>query len=85
MTTPYTGPKLADHARMMELVNQLSPETRARIARRLDDRFHQETGAPRHPECCGDEVAHVVTDDSDDPEHVDDCPGCETEDKEPTT
>ncbi|MFG2307637.1 hypothetical protein ACGFS9_02940 [Streptomyces sp. NPDC048566] len=24
-----------------------------------------------------DEVSHVVTDDSDDPEHVDDCPGCE--------
>ncbi|MFE7233959.1 hypothetical protein ACFVAF_25480 [Streptomyces sp. NPDC057596] len=23
------------------------------------------------------EVAHVVADDSDDPEHVDDCPGCE--------
>jgi hypothetical protein len=24
------------------------------------------------------EETHVVTDDSDDPEHIDDCPGCET-------
>lgn len=49
-------PKTADHARMMRLVEQLSPETRARIARRLDDRFHEITGAPRDPDCCGDEA-----------------------------
>ncbi|WP_318205353.1 hypothetical protein [Streptomyces sp. SCL15-4] len=28
-------------------------------------------------------VAHVVADDSDDPEHVDDCPGCETAARRP--
>jgi hypothetical protein len=33
---------------LMQLVEQLSPETRARIARRLDDRFHELTGTPRH-------------------------------------
>lgn len=46
-------PVTADHARMMRLVEQLSPETRARIAQRLDDRFHELTGTPRADE--GDE------------------------------
>lgn len=36
-------PKIADHKRMMELVAQLSPESRVRIAQGLDDRFHELT------------------------------------------
>lgn len=43
------APALADHDHMMSLVAQLSPETRARIAGRLDDRFHELTGTPRSP------------------------------------
>ena len=34
----------ARHDRMMRLVSQLSDETRARIAARLDDAFHEITG-----------------------------------------
>lgn len=41
------GPKLADHEAMMRLVEQISPEARARIAQSMDDRFHEVTGAPR--------------------------------------
>jgi hypothetical protein len=43
----------ADGKRLLELVAQLSPETRARMAQRLDDRFHEITGAPRNTDCCG--------------------------------
>jgi len=39
--------RTADGAHLLDLVNQLSPETRARIAQRLDDRFHEITGTPR--------------------------------------
>ncbi len=39
-------PETADHERMMRLVEQLSPETRDRIAQRLDDSFHEITGTP---------------------------------------
>lgn len=52
MTQP-DGPRMADGKKLLELVAQLSPETRARIARGMDDRFHEVTGAPRNPDCCG--------------------------------
>ena len=52
MTQPDDGPRMADPKKLRELVAQLTPETRARIARRLDDRFHEATGAPRNPDCC---------------------------------
>ncbi|MFI6986077.1 DUF4031 domain-containing protein [Embleya sp. NPDC050154] len=35
--------------RLLDLVDQIGPETRARIAQRLDDRFHEITGTPRDP------------------------------------
>lgn len=56
MTQPQR-PKEADPQRLRELVAQLSPETRARIARGMDDRFHELTGAPRDPDCCGTDTA----------------------------
>lgn len=48
-----TEPRFTEHDRLMWLVKQLSPETRARLAGRLDDRFHEITGAPRADDCCG--------------------------------
>lgn len=36
-----------NHKHMMRLAEQLSPEARTRIARRLDDRFHEITGTPQ--------------------------------------
>jgi hypothetical protein len=63
--TPHQGdptvndrPATADHARMMRLVDQLSPETRARIAQRLDDRFHEITGTPRADEA-DEDTSHI--------------------------
>lgn len=54
MTTPQPKrPATADGKRMLELVAQLSPETRARMAQRLDGRFHELTGTPGNPDCCG--------------------------------
>ena len=49
MSTPDEGrrPLSADGQRMLDLVAQLSPETRQRLAQRLDDRFHELTGTPR--------------------------------------
>ncbi|MFE5332917.1 hypothetical protein ACFRCG_41695 [Embleya sp. NPDC056575] len=41
--------RTADGVHLLDLVSQLSPETRARIAQRLDDRFHEITGTPRDP------------------------------------
>jgi hypothetical protein len=54
-----TSPRLADHARMMELVGQLSPETRARIAAGMDDRFHEVTSAPHTPGCCAPQATRA--------------------------
>ncbi|MFJ4847581.1 hypothetical protein [Streptomyces sp. NPDC088733] len=51
-------PATADHARMMRLVDQLSPETRVRLAQRLDDRFHEITGTPRADEA--EDTSHIT-------------------------
>ncbi|MFJ6667455.1 hypothetical protein [Streptomyces sp. NPDC091383] len=40
---------------------------------RTAERVHGDTASPTAVE------AHIVADDSDDPEHTDDCPGCETQ------
>jgi len=49
VSTPDEGrrPLSADGQRMLDLVAQLSPETRQRLAQGLDDRFHELTGTPR--------------------------------------
>ncbi|MEV5944651.1 hypothetical protein [Streptomyces sp. NPDC051994] len=65
-------------ARYEEILAKANPETDPRYwtavrditlgLRRMADEAHEET--------------HVVTDDSDDPEHADDCPGCEAQQPE---
>lgn len=49
VNTPPQHGRTADGAHLLDLVSRLGPETRARIAQRLDDRFHEITDTPRDP------------------------------------
>ncbi|WP_086559908.1 hypothetical protein [Streptomyces africanus] len=70
---------------VIKVLEQRSPEEKAETAARMDRTASAALGLPVDPALNRPEdvEAHVVTDDSDDPEHADDCPGCP--DDEPQT
>lgn len=78
--TKVTATQLA-HS-LLSSSKRLTPQDAARLLAELRqvhrDELRAEMGLVTHPATTqpGEET-HVVADDSDDPEHVDDCPGCD--------
>jgi hypothetical protein len=76
----YTGPTVT--AELKRQIATARTEAIADVGDWLDE--HGEKNAAHLVYTCDipaarDMVTHVVADDSDDPEHVDDCPGCKTQ------